>query len=393
MSARLVLQALREANLPSEKIFLAVSGGLDSSVLMHAVAKILLPATVLHVNHKLRGKESDLDESFSRAEAEKLGFNFCSVQLDWHIEKASQNSCRQKRERFFQEQVGDGVLLFAHHRDDQAETVFQRILRGTGIDGLGGIKFKSGYKIRPFLSLTKEDLRLAALEWGIQWREDSSNSTSKYERNWLRNEILPILEKRKPGFKKRLCDLAQEAQQKRESNKTFHGFEFNNKKFYFVEGASPVDLKRNFSLSRAHANALNRLVKVGSGKLSAKEKFWVSNGLLMVQQDFSFIKNSVSKQGKSISFKSELGSWCLPSSEAGIIGSRTKFSLGDSGKKMQQKKRIPVFFREAIPFFCVDKKVVLLTPEESKSVGVDFTPTDLGEWFFTALQKRDDRAD
>jgi tRNA(Ile)-lysidine synthase len=166
---------------------LAVSGGADSTALVHAARELGREILLLHVNYRLRGAESDADESFVR----QLGPP-CEV---FHpaVENSSEEHLRSLRYRYFAQ--SKLPVLTAHTRDDQAETVLHRLLRGTGPDGLAGIQPNLNERIfRPLLDLTRHELRAYLTERNLPWREDSSNTNLAYRRNYIRQVLLPQIE-------------------------------------------------------------------------------------------------------------------------------------------------------------------------------------------------------
>lgn len=183
-----------------ERIGVAVSGGADSVVLLHLLHQ-LAPAldvtlAVLHVNHRLRGGESDADEAFVRALA-------ASIRLEIRVQCGTVNGgnleqeARRIRREFFQRSMAEYGLkrvALGHTRSDQAETVLFRLLRGSGLAGLAGMQpvTRDGL-IRPLLTISREEIRQWAVAEGLCWREDSSNSDPQFTRNRLRNEAIPWL--------------------------------------------------------------------------------------------------------------------------------------------------------------------------------------------------------
>lgn len=190
--------------LPEEKqLIVAVSGGADSVALLHAFKTLELPCSIAHVNHGLRGHESDADELFVRELARKLEIPFHSTAVD--VGKlATQSSdsiemaARKARHTFF-ETFDKAVIALAHHADDQVETFLLRLARGAGPEGLSGMSFSSEIGplklIRPMLDIPRAEIIHWLKENGYTWREDSSNSEDTFLRNRIRNSILPMLEK------------------------------------------------------------------------------------------------------------------------------------------------------------------------------------------------------
>lgn len=191
-----------------EPVWVAVSGGVDSMVLMHVLAELGHPCHVAHVDHGLRGAESTADRSFVEHEAKRLGLEFRAVQVDVEGAKEGrsvQMAARELRYAWFKELLREGpsVMAMAHHRDDVLETLLMGLLRGMGAQGWGGIPpvttLETGRIIRPLLDVGREQIMANALANGIAFREDASNKDPKYLRNRVRAELLPLMEELRPG--------------------------------------------------------------------------------------------------------------------------------------------------------------------------------------------------
>lgn len=188
---------------------LAISGGLDSMVMMHLYRQAGYPFAVVHCNFQLRGKESDADEKFVRQEAKYLKAETYVKQFETtrYAEKhhlSVQAAARQLRYRFFAElckRHGYEYCATAHHSDDNAETFFIHLLRGTGIAGEAGIAVKQGNIVRPLLFATRHELADYAREKKIDWREDSSNAGDHYLRNRIRHHLMTVLDNISPSFR------------------------------------------------------------------------------------------------------------------------------------------------------------------------------------------------
>jgi len=181
----------------------AVSGGADSVALLHVLHALRIPATVAHLNHQLRGADSDADEQFVRSLADELGFPFISTstnvtQLAAGSGLSIEMAARRARHDFFAE-FGHATIALAHHADDQVETFLLRLARGAGPDGLSGMPFVQSIHglriIRPLLQLRRSQLVQWLDENGWTWREDASNQDVQYQRNRIRHVILPLLER------------------------------------------------------------------------------------------------------------------------------------------------------------------------------------------------------
>ena len=205
-----------------ERVGVAVSGGADSVALLLLLAELRkelgVVLSVLHFNHKLRGKHSDGDEKFVARLAAKLGLTFHAGRADVAREakrkKANlEDAARRARYAFFAGLVTDGQVdkvAVAHTADDQAETVLAHILRGTGLAGLGGIHPRVGHVVRPLLGVRRADLRAYLTAKRQTWREDVSNRDTTRLRARIRKKLMPMLERQfQPAVVEHLGTLAE----------------------------------------------------------------------------------------------------------------------------------------------------------------------------------------
>ena len=196
--------------LCNSRLLLAVSGGLDSVVLMHLCKEAKLDFAVAHCNFNLRGKESDADESFVKSLAKEVGAQVFSQNFDtkrYAEDKglSIQMAARDLRYHWFEElrlQHKFDFVLTAHHANDDLETFLINLVRGTGLEGLSGIKTENNKVIRPLLQFSRKEIEAYANQQNIKWREDSSNASTKYLRNKIRHEIIPLFEELNPEFLK-----------------------------------------------------------------------------------------------------------------------------------------------------------------------------------------------
>ncbi|MEY2704189.1 MAG: hypothetical protein RL407_251 [Bacteroidota bacterium] len=186
---------------PTQRYLLACSGGLDSMALAHLLLKAKIPFELAHVNFQLRGEESQGDEAFLRNWGAKHGIEVhvhTSDTKSYAREKgiSIQMAAREIRYLFFEEirssRALSGIVL-AHHQDDQLETIFLHLLRGTGIEGITGMNDRKGWLIRPLLIFSRKEIETYMQQEGHAWREDRSNASSDYKRNKLRHEGLPAI--------------------------------------------------------------------------------------------------------------------------------------------------------------------------------------------------------
>ena len=203
--------------LKFKRIGIALSGGLDSSVLLNVMANEPMlkdRITALHVNHNIN-TDADRWEKFCSEQSRKLGIPFQSLKLN-KTDNPSEDYLRSKRQEFFRQWGGDqDLIVTAHHLDDQVETILFRIFRGTGIKGIKGINQFSTIDgvnfFRPFLDIKKHDLKEYALKNNIPWVEDDSNEESNFSRNKIRNLILPSIRETWSSIDKAIIKLSKDA--------------------------------------------------------------------------------------------------------------------------------------------------------------------------------------
>lgn len=212
----------------NDSVVVAVSGGLDSVALLDALirlrqrGKLTVKLFVAHLNHQLRGEESDGDEAFVRRLAAER-------EVDCLIERIAvadvalvekQNleaTARRLRYEFLTraaEKIGANFVCTAHTLDDQAETILMRLLRGTGAEGLAGIHAvrplgQSVKLIRPLLAVTREEVSAHCHYYNLEFRHDSSNDSLLFTRNRIRHELLPMLKSFNPRVNQTLARLAE----------------------------------------------------------------------------------------------------------------------------------------------------------------------------------------
>ena len=201
-----------------DEIFVGFSGGLDSSVLLHALVHIehinCERVTALHANHGLH-KAADAWEQHCRDLCRSWGIQFFSTHLDFDnvAGQGTEASARKARYCWFQGQMNDGaVLMTAHHFDDQVETILANLFRGSGAHGIAGIKksrpFGPGRLWRPLLDVDRGSITQYAGAQGLSWIEDPMNTDLSYTRNYLRHQILPLVENKWPGVARTIARAA-----------------------------------------------------------------------------------------------------------------------------------------------------------------------------------------
>src|SRR5688572_16407375 len=192
----------------NDKIMLAVSGGLDSVVMLHLFKEAGLSIGVAHCNFKLRGKESDDDEDFVQQTCQRLNVPVFTKRFDtqtyaWGNNLSIQMAARELRYSWFDfllEENQYNFLATGHHFDDTMETILLIWTKGFSVEGLTGIPVKNKKIIRPILFATRAQVEKYAAEKGIQWREDQSNLTDDYQRNFIRHQVIPKLKELNPSL-------------------------------------------------------------------------------------------------------------------------------------------------------------------------------------------------
>jgi len=212
-----VLKFIKEHALlsPGDKVVIAFSGGADSLALLDILTSLPdfpVQVVIAHLNHCLRGAESDGDEIFVRSVAEKfaLSLEISTVDIKAAADKEGlslEEAGRNLRRSFFldvAEKHSAVAIVLGHHSDDQAETVLMRLIRGAAMSGLTGMRPKSSSAgnvfVRPLLCLKRAEIEAYLHKGSLQWREDSSNTDTKFLRNRVRHELLPLLRGYNPAI-------------------------------------------------------------------------------------------------------------------------------------------------------------------------------------------------
>jgi len=216
MLQKTVSNFLKKHSSPNAKHILGVSGGADSMVLLAILHELKMPFSAVHYNFMLRGEEADLDQKLVEDYCKQNDILFF-VRKENAQEYADKNklsiqeAAREMRYAFFREVMakeGATKIITAHHADDQVETILFNLLRASGIKGLAGMPVAENDILRPLISVSKEEIYHYAEENDIPFREDASNASNKYQRNYLRNEVIPKLVKRFPNAKENILQSA-----------------------------------------------------------------------------------------------------------------------------------------------------------------------------------------
>jgi len=206
---------------PNSSVYLAFSGGLDSHVLLHALSGIAesypFSLHAIHVNHSLQPESTDW-ANHCQSVCDELGVALTIKIVDVSTKQGEslEAAARDARYAAIAEVLPENALcMTAQHINDQSETLLLQLLRGAGVHGLASMPVNralaSGKLLRPLLGFTRDDLHAYAIKHELNWLEDPSNQDQRFDRNFLRNEILPALRKRWPGLDKSLSRSARHA--------------------------------------------------------------------------------------------------------------------------------------------------------------------------------------
>lgn len=337
----------------NDKILIAASAGVDSTVLCHLFHQTEIDFAIAHCNFKLRGEESGADEFFVKALAEKFDVSFFSTSFDTNKiaeenKKGIQETARQLRYDWMNElteKKGYDKIATAHHLDDNIETVLFNFSKGTGIRGMRGIQPERENIIRPLLFATKKEILDFAEKEGIEYREDASNLTDKYSRNHIRHHVIPALEKVAPNFHRNAERTIGHLSEMEEFFRFFmqkiradviyeerKNIKIDLKKLLSYPASSTVlfELIRPYGFNSTQAQNILQSVENQSGKVFSTDAFraTISSSILIIQsQEISgkvklYIekgKDSIETEGGTI----HLSHNCLPPShfpkEASVV--------------------------------------------------------------------------
>lgn len=216
-----VSQYLKALPLPAvveqPRLLLAISGGIDSVILLHALVLAGYRPALAHVNYQLRGEESCGDANFVRQLARQMSLRLHLGHARKPVKRVNiQHWARRIRYQWFEQLAqshGYDYVLLAHQANDQIETLLLNLLRGSGLKGLAGMPRQRGIFVRPLLHTSRQQILDFARQHQLAWRDDSSNASNKYSRNQVRNQLLPLLRELNPQAEARLNQSLQLLQQ------------------------------------------------------------------------------------------------------------------------------------------------------------------------------------
>lgn len=287
-----------------EKHFIALSGGVDSMVLLHLMKASNIVFEVLHVNYHLRGEASNLDQDliekyclenklkFHVLDADPTAFNQPGVNL--------QNEARKTRYDWFETYtLNTFPLLLAHHQDDQIETFYMNLHRKSGIMGLSCMLEKDDLKWRPLLHYSKEEIYNYAIDHSIKWREDQSNASLKYQRNIWRNVLIPSLMAHQKDLKNAILLLIETFQTQRLIIEKKISKLLNQ-----IQQEQQLTFEQFSDLNDDELICLAHFLKMSSGQIIEWKKLLTSsNGAQMILNNCEF--DSITKENEHFYFSKE----------------------------------------------------------------------------------------
>lgn len=300
----------------TDRILVAVSGGIDSVVLCALLREAKITFGIAHCNFQLRGEDSAKDQLFVQKIAQQYQVAFHTINFDTNeyvtTHKVSvQMAARELRYEWLENIRTDNNYTFiatAHHQNDVVETMLYNLTKGTGIAGLHGILPKSNKLIRPLLFVDKVGIKDFALQINLQWREDKSNDSIKYTRNKLRHTVIPILQEINPSLTKTFSANAQrfreveiiyqqgiKAYKKKllEADKHKHEVLISIQKLKNIEPLSTVlyEVLKDFNFTTAQTGQIITALDSESGKL-----FYSATHQIIKDRKFLIISKKTNKQ-------------------------------------------------------------------------------------------------
>ncbi len=250
----------------SKRVIVALSGGADSVALLCALRELGYECTAAHCDFHLRGDESERDRQHARTVSEMLGADYEEIHFDVEEYRRLHSSsvemaCRDLRYEWFHtlsKSLGNIPVAVAHHREDNAETMFLNLFRGTGISGLTGMKLVNGIIVRPMLDTSRKEIEEYLEERGIGYVTDSSNLHNDVKRNRIRNLIMPVIQKQFPdssqGLSSTMDNLAR-------TESLYRELIDQKRQLYISDRGLTVDINLLLKESREPATLLFELIR------------------------------------------------------------------------------------------------------------------------------------
>ena len=355
-----------------DKILCAISGGIDSTVMLHILSQLGFESVVAHCNFQLRGNDSDKDEIFVENLAKKLNYIFVSQRFDTHSfakenKLSIEMAARNLRYDWFNKTAKEfncKYIAIAHNSDDQIETFFINLLRGTGIRGLRAMDFVKNQYFRPLLNISREEIHEFALQNNIPWREDRTNATTEFVRNKIRHSIIPVLNEINPSAKNNILKTINILKDTEKIQEIFiNNLNFESDKEIFLNKLPDISAKETiiFELLRLKGinsnlatQALENLADSESGKFVEDENY------IILKDREKLIINEKTKINQSE--QSEITINSLPYSDKNNgISMNLKIMSDDILENISQKKKKSFTNNKNINYLDFDKLKFPLT--------------------------------
>jgi tRNA(Ile)-lysidine synthetase-like protein len=306
----------------NDQVLVAVSGGLDSTVLAFLMAKaqrvLGVKVFLSHVDHGVRREMSRREASWIKVLASRLNLPIhCLSVENKSNQKMSQETLRDKRRGLLTdlaEKIETQKIITAHHADDNAETFLMRSMSGTGPSGLRGMVPVEGVWLKPLLWMSREDLKEYARQNSLAWVEDPSNETGKYFRNRVRNELFPLLEDIRPSSKKNVSVLAKRLSEEEYELEAWLSKHFPKNKFVVSKAWLdnwPVSLKRRIYKLWLVKLGISPSVSLVETLLADRELIHPKGSFLIQEENWVFTPEKEFAHRWESSLPLELGKRCF----------------------------------------------------------------------------------
>ncbi len=375
-----------------DRVLVAVSGGMDSMALLHLLKQLEMEVFVAHCNFQLRGEDSNQDEEFVKIHCEKINVPFFCKRFETNNyatenKLSIQMAARELRYTWFEELLVDNgfsKLATAHHFNDSIETMMINWIRGAGIESLRGIAVKRNNIVRPLLFATREEIIHYVACNQITWREDISNITDDYQRNFIRHQVVPLLKRINTSLENTL----RESVIKVEDEWTFYQKNVQDWKDKFIlQDGEVMKISKEGFLHPAHGVSLlwNSVKAFGFSYEMCKEAFGIkdrqpgkqflsSSHKLVVDREY-FILTPLESHWDEIKIQNDqsrasLGPWRMDIGESSLIrpSNNPNEAMIDADKlvfPLRWRKWLPgdYFFplgmthRKKISDFLIDRKI------------------------------------
>jgi tRNA(Ile)-lysidine synthase len=411
------IKYISENNLikPGHKMLLAVSGGIDSMVMAHLFLKSGYATGIAHCNFSLRGDESDKDEIMVQKYAEEHNIPFYTIRF---LTKAFadnngvsiQMAARELRYKWFEEiriKNGYDSIAVAHNLNDNIETILLNLVRGTGLTGMTGMKPSNEAVIRPLLFATRNDITRYCRKHHIVFREDKSNSDTKYTRNKIRHLVIPVLKEINPSIEATLTETATRfagiseivsdyisALSNTVSIKTVEQITFNVRllKAHLKNSTTMFELFKQFGINSAQVVDLIRVIKGKTGgvifthsyrilknreeiivskKSETDKEFYEVKNISGLRKIPGIIKAGYISINQDFRIPVDLSTACIDSEKISFPLIIRKWKAGDSFYPlgMKQKKKLSDYFIDN-KFSGIDKERVSVLESDGKIVWI-----------------------